>query len=155
RARDKRMRDAYAHGLDLHTVTAARMLGITLAEFDKAKPEHRDARQKAKGVNFGIVYGCGASGLVTYARDNYNVTMTEGEAKRSIASWLRTYAGVARGQERQAAKCKSSGVVQTPAGRTYRFAWEPKRRFNRNLALNLTIQGGAAEVAQLAIAKTD
>ena len=122
RTRDKRMRDAYAHGLDLHRVTAARMLGITFGEFDKTKPEHRDARQKAKGVNFGIVYGCGASGLVTYARDNCNVTMTEGEAKRSIATWLRTYPGVARWQERQAAKCKSSGVVQTPAGRTYRFA---------------------------------
>ena len=42
-----------------------------------------------------------------------------------------------------------------PAGRIYRFAWEPNGRFNHNLALNLPIQGGAAEVAQIAIAKTD
>ena len=45
--------------------------------------------------------------------------------------------------------------MQTPAGRIYRFAWEPNGQFNHNLALNLPIQGGAAEVAQIAIAKTD
>jgi DNA polymerase I-like protein with 3'-5' exonuclease and polymerase domains len=45
--------------------------------------------------------------------------------------------------------------VRTPAGRIYRFAWEPNGRFNYNLALNLPIQGGAAEVAQIAIAKID
>jgi DNA polymerase I-like protein with 3'-5' exonuclease and polymerase domains len=151
--RDKRMREAYATGLDLHAVTAAGMLGIPVHEFDKTKPEHADARQKAKGVNFGIVYGCGASGLVDFARDNYNVTVTEAEAKRLIATWLRTYPGVARWQRQQAAKCKSRRVVQTQAGRHYRFGWERDGRFNTNLALNLPIQGGAAEVAQLAIAK--
>jgi DNA polymerase-1 len=153
--RDRRMREAYATGLDLHAVTAAGILGIPVDKFDKTKPEHADARQKAKGVNFGIIYGCGASGLVTFARDNYNVTMTEGEAKRLIATWLRTYPGVARWQRQHVAKCKSRRVVQTPAGRLYRFGWERNGQFNANLALNLPIQGGAAEVAQLAIAKTD
>jgi DNA polymerase I-like protein with 3'-5' exonuclease and polymerase domains len=153
--RDKRMRDAYAEGLDLHIVTAAGMLGIPIDDFDRTKPEHSDARQKAKGLNFGIVYGCGASGLVDFARDNYNVTMTEGEAKTLIASWLGGYPGVRSWQLRHLAKTRSRRVVQTPAGRIYHFAWEPKGRFNPNLALNLPIQGGAAEVAQLAVAKTD
>jgi DNA polymerase I-like protein with 3'-5' exonuclease and polymerase domains len=153
--RDKRLRDAYADGLDVHVMTAAGMLDIPIDEFDRTKPEHAEARQKAKGVNFGIVYGCGASGLVDFARDNYNVTMTEGEAKRLIASWLRTYPGVRSWQLRHVAKSRSRRVVQTPAGRIYHFAWEANSRFNPNLALNLPIQGGAAEVAQLAIAKTD
>jgi DNA polymerase I-like protein with 3'-5' exonuclease and polymerase domains len=153
--RDQRMRDAYADGLDLHIVTAAGMLGIPIDEFDRTRPDHADARQKAKGLNFGIVYGCGASGLVTFARDNYNVTLTEAEAKRLIAAWLRTYPGVRHWQLRHVARSRSRRAVQTPAGRIYHFAWEPKGRFNPNLALNLPIQGGAAEVAQLAIAKTD
>ena len=81
--------------------------------------------------------------------------MSEPEARTVIATWLRTYPDVARWQERHTANCKSSGVVQTPAGRIYRFAWESNGRFHPNLALNLPVQGGAAEVAQVAIAKTD
>ena len=154
-AQDDRMRDAYARGLDLHAVTAAGMLGVELDQFDKKNPDHAAARQKAKGVNFGIIFGCGASGLVAFARDSYNVIISESEARTLIASWLRTYSGVARWQERHAADCKSAGVVKTPSGRIYRFAWEPYGKFNRNLALNLPIQGGAAEVAQIALAKTD
>ncbi len=152
---DTRMRADYASGLDLHAVTAAGMLGIAPGQFDADSPQHKAARQKAKSVNFGIVYGCGASGLVAFARDSYNVIMTEHEAREVIATWLRTYPDVANWQKRHAAGCKASGTVQTPAGRIYRFAWEENGRFNHNLALNLPIQGGAAEVAQIAIAKTD
>ncbi len=152
---DKRMREAYARGLDLHAVTAAGMLGIASDQFDKKNPEHAAARQKAKGVNFGIIFGCGAPGLVAFARDTYGIIFSEREARAVITAWLETYPDVAGWQERHAARCKSSGLVQTPAGRKYRFAWEPNGRFNYNLALNLPIQGGAAEVAQLAAAKTD
>ena len=154
-AHDTRMRDANARGLDLHAITAARMLGIAPEQFDKKNPQHAEARQKAKGVNFGIIYGCGAPGLVAFARDTYNVTMSEIEARKVIDTWLRTYPGVANWRKRNAARSKSSGTVKTPAGRIYRFAWEPNGRFNYNLALNLPIQGGAAEVAQIAIAKID
>ena len=154
-ASDKRMHDAYARGLDLHAVTAAGMLGIAVDAFDKKNPEHAAARQKAKGVNFGIIFGCGAPGLVAYARDNYSVVLSEHEARTAINTWLRTYQGVAGWQPRHTAKCRFSRSVQTPAGRIYRFAWEPHGRFNHNLALNLPIQGGAAEVAQIAIAKID
>lgn len=152
---DKRMREAYARGLDLHAVTAACMLGIAPDQFDKRKREHAAARQKAKGVNFGIIYGCGAPGLVAFARDIYGIIFSEHEARQVITTWLQAYPDVASWQERQAALCKSSRRVQTPAGRTYHFAWEPNGKFNYNLALNLPIQGGAAEVAQIATAKID
>ena len=125
------------------------------SQFDKKNPEHAAARQKAKGVNFGIIYGCGAPGLVAFARDSYGVTMSEGEARAVIAAWLRTYPDVANWQKRHAAKCKSSGLVQTPRVASTASTWEANGRFNHNLALNLPIQGGAAEVAQIAIAKTD
>ena len=154
-AGDERMRNAYASGLDLHAVTASTMLGIALNQFDKKRPEHTAARQKAKGVNFGIIYGCGEKGLVAFARDSYGIIMTEREARAMINTWLRSYPGVANWQRRQVARCRSSGLVHTPAGRTYRFAWEQDGKFSRNLALNLPVQGGAAEVAQIALAMID
>ena len=65
--------------------------------------------------------------------------MSEREARTIIATWMRTYPDAARRQKRQAQRCKSARVVETPAGRIYRFAWEPNGRFNYNLALNLPI----------------
>ena len=53
-AKDRVMTDAYRNGLDLHAVTAAGMLGIKPEAFDPANPAHKEARQKAKAVNFGV-----------------------------------------------------------------------------------------------------
>jgi DNA polymerase-1 len=55
-------------GLDLHRQTAALILRIALEAVEK--PE----RQTAKAVNFGLLFGQGAAGLVNYARANYGVT---------------------------------------------------------------------------------
>ena len=51
-ANDAVMTEAYRQGLDLHAVTAAGMLGLKPDEFDPEHPAHKDARQKAKAVNF-------------------------------------------------------------------------------------------------------
>ena len=67
-ANDAVMTDAYRRGKDLHAVTAAAMLGVNLDEFDPERPEHKDARQKAKAVNFAVIYGSGPSGLKEFAR---------------------------------------------------------------------------------------
>ena len=68
-AQDEVMRDAYRAGLDLHALTAASMLGIRPEAFDPANPTHEEARRKAKAVNFGVIFGSGASGLREFARD--------------------------------------------------------------------------------------
>ena len=70
-ANDAVMTDAYRKGMDLHAVTAAAMLGLKPDEFDPEQPEHKDARQKAKAVNFGVIYGSGPSGLKEFARNEY------------------------------------------------------------------------------------
>ena len=62
-AQDKRMIGAYTRGEDLHAVTAAELLGIKLQDFDLGNPDHQQARQRAKGVNFGISFGCAGPGL--------------------------------------------------------------------------------------------
>ena len=67
-ANDDVMTEAYRQGLDLHAVTAAGMLGLRPDEFDAEQPAHKEARQKAKAVNFGVIFGSGPSGLREFAR---------------------------------------------------------------------------------------
>jgi DNA polymerase I len=131
------------------------MLGVTPHEFNTDHPAYKDARQKAKVVNFGVIYGSGPSGLKEFARDAYNLQITLQEARTLIDRFLRTYRGVARWQGEQAAKTKKTKTVSTTGGRVYRFAWEPGGEYSRNLGLNLPIQGTAAEIAVEALIRID
>ena len=146
-ANDEVMKGAYRKGLDLHAVTGAGMLGIPIEEFDAANPVHKQARQKAKAVNFGVIFGSGPTGLREFARDAYGLEMTVDEAQSVIDGFLRTYPAVARWQQHQAKKSKRNDEVSTVGGRVYRFSWEPGQKYARNLALNLPVQGTAAEIA--------
>src|SRR5262249_3247468 len=83
-AGDAVMTEAYRDGRDLHEVTAAGMLGIEVDDFDKESPAHKEARGKAKAVNFGIIYGSGPSGIKEFARDAYNIQITIQEARTVI-----------------------------------------------------------------------
>jgi DNA polymerase-1 len=154
-AKDRVMTAAYRNGLDLHAVTAAGMLGIKPEEFDPGDPAHKEARQKAKAVNFGVIYGSGPRGLKEFARDAYNLQMTVEEARAVIDRFLITYPGVARWQRRQDNTARQSRTVSTVGGRVHRFAWEPNAEYARNLALNLPIQGTAAEIAVEALIRID
>ena len=146
-ANDEVMKGAYRRGLDLHAVTGAGMLGIRIEEFDVANPVHKQARQKAKAVNFGVIFGSGPNGLREFARDAYRLEMTVDEARAVIDGFLRTYPAVASWQQRQAERGKRNNAVSTLGGRVYRFSWEPGQKYARNLALNLPVQGTAAEIA--------
>lgn len=79
-------------GKDVHTMMAATMLGITYEEGlarKKAKdPVLKDARQKAKPINFGFPGGLGIEKFVAFARAQYGVIMTEGEARQAKEAWL-------------------------------------------------------------------
>ena len=154
-ASDKVMTEAYRKGLDLHAVTAAGMLGLKPDEFDPELPAHKDARQKAKAVNFGVIFGSGPAGLKEFARDAYNIQITVEEARAVIDRFLATYPGVARWQREQEARTRQTRTVSTKGGRVYRFAWEPSGEYSRNLALNLPIQGTAAEIAIEALIRID
>jgi DNA polymerase I-like protein with 3'-5' exonuclease and polymerase domains len=154
-ANDAVMTDAYRKGMDLHAITAAAILGITPDEFDTERLEHKDARQKAKVVNFGVIYGSGPSGLKEFARDEFNLQISLEEARAWINRFLATYQGVARWQRKQEARTRETRTVATRGGRVHRFAWEPNGEYSRNLALNLPIQGTAAEIAIEALIRID
>ena len=154
-ANDAVMTDAYRKGMDLHAVTAAAMLGLKPDEFDPERPEHKDARQKAKAVNFAVIYGSGPSGLKEFARNEFNLQFTVEEARARINRFLATYPGVARWQREQEMRTRETRTVSTRGGRVHRFAWEPSGEYSRNLALNLPIQGTAAEIAIEALLRID
>jgi DNA polymerase I-like protein with 3'-5' exonuclease and polymerase domains len=154
-ANDGMMAEAYRNGQDLRAVTAAGMLGLKPDEFDPEQPDHKEARQKAKAVNFGVIFGSGPSGLREFARDAYNLKMTVEEAGAVIDRFLATYAGVARWQREQEVSTRQTRTVLTRGGRVYRFAWEADGGYSRNLALNLPIQGTAAEIAVEALIRID
>jgi DNA polymerase I-like protein with 3'-5' exonuclease and polymerase domains len=154
-AEDGMMTEAYRKGMDLHAVTAAGMLGLKPDEFDSERPAHKEARQKAKVVNFGVIYGSGPSGLREFARDAYNIQFTLQEARSVIDRFLATYPDVARWQREQEARTRQMGTVSTRGGRVHHFAWEPDGEYSRNLALNLPIQGTAAEIAVEAFIRID
>ena len=62
---------------------------------------------------------------------------------------------MARWRRKQAERTRQAGTVSTRGGKVYRFAWETSGEYSRNLALNLTIQGTAAEIAIEALIRID
>ena len=152
---DAAMNAAFSNGQDLHAVTACGMLHIRPEDFDKDNPAHKAARASAKAVNFGIVFGCGASGLAAFARDAYGVSMTQTEAAKAITQFLNTYEDVADWMDRAANEAKLRHYIRTAGGRIYPASYESSGKISRQLALNLPVQGAAAEVALEAIIRIE
>jgi DNA polymerase I len=88
-AGDKVMLDAFGNGEDLHRKTAALVLGKPESEINKHE------RQTSKAVNFGLIYGQSAAGLVRYARTNYEVVLSLEEATRMRERFFTAYRGIA------------------------------------------------------------
>lgn len=91
-ANDREMISIYASGGDIHRATACIVKGVTMAQFETLpKAEQKDARQKAKAVNFGFLYGMGWRKFIVYAKTQYNAEFTEEEARRVRVAYFRKY----------------------------------------------------------------
>ncbi|MBX9581009.1 MAG: hypothetical protein K2X87_11930, partial [Gemmataceae bacterium] len=153
------MIDAYRAGRDLHTLTAARVLGKDGGEVTKAD------RQLAKAVNFGLLYGMGWRGLKGYAKANYGVELTDGQARSYRDAFFRAYPGLRAWHRRTADRVdglfKASPMgafeVRTLGGRR-RVLPVSKRRAdgtaypNLTDALNTPVQGTGADGLKAAVA---
>jgi DNA polymerase I len=139
-AGETKMIDAYKSGADLHKLTAATVLG---------KPEDqvtKSDRQLAKAVNFGLLYGQSAPGLVKYAASSYGVTLDEDQATDIRQAFFRTYSRLRQwhGTSHNQAE---AGVteVRTRTGRR-RLVPEKASEWERFTALvNTPVQGGTAD----------
>ena len=157
-AGEKRMIEAFAQGIDLHALTASRLLDKPLSRVEKAD------RQVAKAVNFGLLYGMSPRGLREYARANYGVELSEAEAKQAHRSFFKTYPALKEWHERLTAeleRCGPEGVYEarTLSGRrrflpAYKAGRPNSCRYAPNLteAANFQVQGLAADGLKQAMA---
>jgi len=141
---DENMINAFRSGEDIHRVTASQVFGIPLEEVSAQQ------RSAAKAVNFGIVYGISAWSL---AQD---IDVAPAEAKAYMDAYLEKYSGVRDYQKRVVEQAKEDGYVSTLFGRR-RALPELKssnfiqRSFGERVALNMPIQGTAADVIKIAM----
>ena len=143
---DENMIAAFRSGEDIHAVTASQVFGVPLEQVTKLQRSH------AKAVNFGIVYGISAWSL---AQD---IGVFPNEAKQYMDAYLEKYHGVRDYQKNIVARAKEDGFVATLYGRrralpelkSSNFA---QRSFGERVALNMPIQGTAADVIKLAMVR--
>ncbi|NPV28419.1 MAG: DNA polymerase I [Firmicutes bacterium] len=147
-SRDENLLDAFRRGEDIHTRTAAEVFGVS--------PElvTPDLRRRAKGVNFGIVYGITDFGL---ARD---IGVSREEAHAYIENYFRQHPGVKRFIQETIARARERGYVSTLLKRR-RFLPDllssnrAVRAFGERTAINTPIQGSAADIIKLAMLRID
>lgn len=141
---DKHMQEAFLSGEDIHTVTASQVFNTPIDEVTPLQ------RSRAKAVNFGIVYGISAWSL---AQD---IGVMQSEAKAYMEAYLNKYDGVREYMKAIVEKAKHDGYVQTLYARR-RYLPELKssnfntRSFGERVALNMPIQGTAADIIKLAM----
>ncbi len=145
---DETMQQAFLSGEDFHTLTAAKVFHVAPEEVTG------QMRSRAKAVNFGIVYGISAFSL---AQD---IGVSVAEAKEYMERYFDTYRGVKRYMEQVVEKAREQGYVETIMHRR-RALPELKssnfnmRSFGERVALNMPIQGTAADIMKLAMVRVE
>ena len=145
---DPVLTDAFRNGEDIHTRTAAEVMGVPPMLVTK------EARNNAKAVNFGIVYGISSFGLAA------NLGISRKEADTYIRSYFERYSGVKRFIDETIAKTRESGVARTMFGRERPIPDMNSRNANargfaERTAVNSPIQGTAADLIKLAMVRID
>ena len=145
-AGDKTMQEAFRSGMDIHTVTASQVFGVT--------PEAVTAlqRRNAKAVNFGIVYGISEFSLAE------DIGVSRYEAKDYIESYLANYHGVRAYMKDVVENARKNGYTTTLYGRKRYIPELTSSNFNirqsaERIALNTPIQGTAADLIKLAMVR--
>ncbi len=139
---------AYAEDIDIHTLTASEVFGVAIETMDK------ETRNRAKAVNFGIVYGISAFGLAA------QLGISQAEAKEYIDRYFARYQGVRTFIDRTLAQTRKDGSVRTMFGRMRPIpdieSRNPNQRgFAERTAINTPLQGTAADLIKLAMISLD
>ena len=141
---DPTMINAYTNGDDIHSITASQVFNVPLDEVTK------ELRSKAKAVNFGIVYGISDFGLAK------NINVSRWEAKEYIENYFRHYSSVEKYMKSLIESGLETGYATTKYGRK-RKVLELKsanyntRMFGERVAMNMPIQGTAADIMKIAM----
>ena len=142
------MIEAFRCGTDIHREVASKVFNKPLEEITK------EERTKAKAVNFGIVYGISDFGLAE------QIHTSRKDAKEYITQYLEKYSGIKNFMEKIDIDAKENGYVTTMFGRRRNIP-ELKsqnfmvRQFGSRAALNMPIQGTAADIMKIAMIEVD
>lgn len=144
---DENLIKAFKEGEDIHRSTASKIFNVPPEQVNS------DMRRKAKEVNFGILYGLGPFGL------KQRLGITQGQAKEIIDSYFRTFPRVKMFMNDCVLKAKQKGYAETLLGRRrYLKNINSKnaavRQFEERVAVNMPIQGTAADMIKIAMIKT-
>jgi DNA polymerase-1 len=139
---------AYRAGQDIHTLTASEVFGVPAASISK------ETRNRAKAVNFGIVYGISPFGLAA------NLNIPQAEARLYIETYFARYVGVRQFIDRLLEETRATQQVRTLFGRVRPIpdmqSRNPNLRgFAERTAVNTPLQGTAADLIKIAMIRID
>ena len=145
---DANLREAFLRGEDIHRKTAAVVFGV---EPEAVTP---DMRRQAKVFNFGILYGMGAFGLAQAA------DIDQKAAGKFIEAYFERFSGVAAYLEASKAFAREHGYVETELGRRRSVPEIQSHnvqvaRSGERMAVNMPVQGLAADIMKLAMIAAD
>lgn len=142
---DPKMIDAFNHGTDIHASTAAEVFGVPIDEVTSAM------RRDAKAVNFGIVYGISNYGL------SQNIHIPPRKADEYIKRYFERFPSVKAYLDGLIESAKKRGYAVTAMGRRRAIpelnsAKFTERKFGERVAMNMPLQGTAADIIKIAMA---
>ena len=140
----KLLKEAFHNGADIHAATASEVFGIPIADLDSP------TRNRAKAINFGIIYGISPFGLAR------QLGIPQGDAKTYIEAYFERYPGVRDYMEAKKEVARANGFVTTIFGRKVYVPGindkNPARRnFMERAAINAPLQGAAADIIKRAM----
>lgn len=146
-SQDAKLIEAFTQDLDIHTSVAAEVFGVSAAEVT------RELRDKAKSVNFGIIYGVSPSGLARRIKG-----MTVREARDLISDYKHRFPGITHFLHQCIQQALDHGYVSTLTGRRRAIpeiyeSSQSRRSLGERLAINTVVQGTAADLMKAAMVK--
>lgn len=145
---DETMVEAYNNNEDIHTTTAAQVFGVN--KDDVTSKMRRDA----KAVNFGIIYGISDFGLAQ------NLKISRYKAKEYIEKYFERFPKIHLFMDKAVADAKKAGYAITLLGRKRKIPelYSPNynvRQFGERVAMNMPLQGSAADIIKIAMINVD
>jgi DNA polymerase-1 len=145
---DTGLRKAFLAGQDIHRATASSVFGVAPGDVTA------EMRRRAKVFNFGVLYGLTAFGLSTRER------IPRAEADAFISAYFEAYPAVAAWRDATVAEARQRGYAETLIGRRryipeLRSPDRNRRQAAERIAINMPIQGTAADIIKIAMNRID